>query len=239
MIRINLLPKEILERRKYERFYPWVAIAALAILAIIMLVYTVLLLQVGARNRALQQDQDTAQQLQTQAQAFAVFEQKEKQLDARKMTVDTALQGRVRWGKLCNEISLVLPSEVWLAKLTGSQNTDAGPYDPQSGTYVGFPATMSFEGNTPDTDPKSMSEGYKSLAKTLVRLNDLPALYNVWLNTSVIGNYPQSSVPDEIPVQVQTFTITSGVVVPGVAATSTVTPGSTPAAPAPPSTPGQ
>jgi len=238
MIRINLLPKEILERRKYERFYPWVAIAAIAVIAVIVLIYAVLLIQVGAKNRSLEQDQATAKQLQDQAQAFAVFEQNEQQLQGRKSTVESALQGRVRWGRLCNEISLVLPSELWLTKFSGTQSTDSGPYDPQTGEYVGFPATVSLEGNTPDTDPKSMSEGYKSLAKTLVRLNDLPLLYNVWLNSAVIGNYPQTTLPDEVPVQVQTFTMTSGVVVPGVSATSTVSPG-TSAAPAPPSTAGQ
>ena len=32
MLRINLLPPEILERRKYERFYPWVVLVGVLVL---------------------------------------------------------------------------------------------------------------------------------------------------------------------------------------------------------------
>lgn len=242
MIRINLLPKEILERRKYERFYPWVALLAVVVFASVFLVWAVLVLQVGARNRELQQAQDTSKTLTTQAAAFGVFEQKEAQLQARKQTVQTALAGRINWGKLANEVSLVLPSEVWLTQYDGAQTTDAGPYDSESGKYIGFPSSCTFTGLTPDTNESSMNEGYKSLAKTLVRLNDLAMLDNVWLSESTVGQYPATTQSNEVPVMVQQFVVTAGIVAPGVeesAPASATAVSSKPAVPAPPSTPGQ
>lgn len=235
MTRINLLPREILERRKYERYYPWVIIFGIVVFTIVFLAWAILGLQVGARNRSLQQDQETATQLEQQAQAFAVFEKKEEELTARKETVEFALKGRVRWGRIVNELSLVLPSEVWLTQLDGLQSTDNGPYDSETGEYVGFPASMTLTGQTPDTDASASNEGYKSLAKTLVRLNDLPSLYNVWLSEATVGEYPTNPATDEIPVTTQKFVMTNSVVVPGAKPADTT--GNT-AAPAPPSTPG-
>lgn len=241
MIRINLLPKEILERRKYERFYPWVALFALVVFASVFLVWAVLGLQVGSRNRALQQDEQTAQKLSTQAAAFAVFEKKEEELKARETTVDLALKGRVRWGKLANEISLVLPSEVWLTQFDGIQATDSGPYSSEDGTYQGFTSSLTLTGQTPDTNENSMNEGYKSLAKSLVRLNDLPTLNNVWLSESTVGQYPGTTVSGQIPVITQQFVMTAGISEPGALSVVGSAGGSTgkPAVPAPPSTPGQ
>jgi len=126
MIRINLLPAEIAERRKYERFYPWLAVFGIVTLSVVLLAWAFLAMQVGARNRTLQQEQETAAQLQQQAEAFSVFEEKESELASRQQTVDQALAGRVKWGKLLNELSLVLPSEVWLTALIGQQPSTRG-----------------------------------------------------------------------------------------------------------------
>ena len=92
-----------------------------------------------------------------QGKAFDVFEKKEQELAARQAIAQTALADRINLGKIAEEISLVLPDEVWLDSLTlGSGERRVVP-----GKHAALERAQ------------SMNVAYKSIAKTLVRLNEL------------------------------------------------------------------
>lgn len=172
MIRINLLPPEIVERRKYERFYPIVFVVAGVLAAIVLISWAVLRLAVGTSTNELQTIEQNAADLRAQAENLAVFELKEQELAARQSVATAALAGRVDMGRLAEEISLVLPEEVWLDTLDCSESE-------------GFAATLW----APEPLGQSASEGYKSAASTLVRLGSLESLFDVWLGQASVTNF--------------------------------------------------
>ncbi|MDP2233671.1 MAG: hypothetical protein Q8K89_08550 [Actinomycetota bacterium] len=168
MIRINLLPPEITEKRKFEQRLVWVFAAALLVFVVLVLVWSFLAYQVSQKNSVLQSNLDAANQVRSQAETFKVFELKESELEARKRTAAMALSQRVEWGRLVNELSLVLPSDAWLTFLDGSE-VDG----------------LSMLGQVLDSPDDVPDAGHKAVAKTLVRLSSLDLLYNVWLENSL------------------------------------------------------
>jgi hypothetical protein len=186
MVRINLLPQEILEKRRFERDIRYVVLAAVAALVVLFAAYGLLAIQVGQRNAELQDRQQTVANLNAQAEAFAIFEEKESDLEARLLLADEALAGRVEWGRVANELSLIMPSDVWIVTLTT---------DEEQGVTM-FARAVDSETDVPDV-------GHKAVAKTLVRLNDLEQLSSVWLSSSIKTEYEEKPVID--------FTVTTAV----------------------------
>jgi Tfp pilus assembly protein PilN len=211
MERINLLPRDLRERRKYERFYPLIGLGAAIVFGVIALAYVGLMVQVNAKNHDLQEAKQQVEQLNAQAQAFSVFEEKEEELQQRKEVAAVALGNRVNWSKVSYEVSLVMPAEVWVTGIQATQDTEGGPYDPESGQLNAMDATYAIIGYTPDASPDAFDESYKSLARTMVRLNELEVLRNVWLEEAAIQSYPPNAQAPNVPVDVQGYTITSNV----------------------------
>ena len=196
MIRINLLPPEIIERRKYERFYPYVFVATAILLAVVLVSWGGIQLMLSARNQELQRTQESAAALQQDAEKLAVFELKEQELGRRQEAVGLALAGRRDMGTLAEEISLVLPEEVWVQTITMSE-------DPQVGMTAGLFA--------PNPLGNEVTDGYKSVASTLVRLGSLKLLENVWLTNAESVEYTafQGVVTENPAVGVVSFSVSA------------------------------
>jgi Tfp pilus assembly protein PilN len=172
MVRINLLPREVLEKRRFEKWYGYALIVFGILLVIVLLVYGYFLLSGAQKNGDLQLLQEQSQKLQAQADAFGVFEQKEQDLVKRQAVATTALAGRINMGRVAEEVSLVLPDETWL-QLMGISQLDG----------------LTLTGYTPYSPSHSMDVSYKSVAKTLVRLNELEAVSDVWLTNAANAEY--------------------------------------------------
>ncbi|NTW29088.1 MAG: hypothetical protein HGA39_06975 [Coriobacteriia bacterium] len=195
MVHINLLPRAVLNRRRYERWYRYIFIIAVGLVALVLLLSGALWLMVQQKTDTLQSANEQVQQYRAQSDALAVFEQNTQTLQARQAAVQAALSQRVDMGKLANNISLVLPSEVWLKSITIGQ---------ESGVLV--------VGSTPRSTSQSMDVAYKSIAKTLVRLGELKELSSVWLSSAANTIWQEwavqsgSAKPD--PINVVGFQIT-------------------------------
>ncbi|MDO8987483.1 MAG: hypothetical protein Q7V14_04585 [Coriobacteriia bacterium] len=209
MIRINLLPPEITEKRKFEQRLVWVFAAGLLVFVVLVLVWSFLAYQLSQKNSVLQLNLDAANQVRSQAETFKVFELKESELEARKQTAAMALSQRVEWGRLVNELSLVLPSDAWLTQLDGSE-VDG----------------LSMLGQVLDSPDDVPDAGHKAVAKTLVRLSSLDLLYNVWLENSL------KTVNTEADEPIIEFEMSAKVIRPEPVASTTTT-----NVPAPPTTP--
>ncbi len=184
MLRINLLPPEVLERRRWEKWYQYVFFAFFVLLVLALLAAAWLWLMTQTKEDELQGLKEQSAQYQSQAAAFSVFEKKQQELADREAVVNTALAGRVNMGRLADDISLILPEEVWMEQLLVGQDTG-----------------LSLDGYTPLTSSRSSDVGYKSVAKTLVRLDSLDDLQDVWLaaaSSTEFGDWqvePPSAVP--------------------------------------------
>jgi len=211
MVRVNLLPREVIDRRKYEQYYRYVFIGAVGLILIVLFAYAAMWLTTQQKRDELQALQEDMMQFQTQADAFGVFETKEQELIAREQVAMTALAGRVNMGQLAEEVSLVLPDEVWLDTMALSE---------QDG--------LTLAGHTPRSTSESVDVAYKSIAKMLVRLNELPNLYDVWLGTATNGEWANWSpdVEGEKPLAAKTvaFTASGNVVVPEASSSATSVP---------------
>ncbi len=206
MVRINLLPREIIEKRRFEQSIRYVAFAGVVVIVLILGVYAVLMFQVNAKRGELQDRQQLESDLRAQAEAFRVFEEKESELRARQELADAALAGRVHWGRLANELSLVLPADVWLTQLSGGE--DMG---------------LSLQAYALDNPDEIPDVGHKAVAKTLIRLADLEQVRSVWLNTSAKTLFLEQPAIE--------FSVTTGVETPGAEPEAD----DTSAVPAPPS----
>ena len=178
MVRINLLPPEVLERRRYEKWYGYVFIAFAVLLVLILIVYGFFLIGGAQKTGNLQLLQEQSQKLQAQAEAFGIFEQKEQDLAKRQAVVTAALSGRINMGRVAEEVSLVLPDEVWLSSMQV-----AAPESPEK------PSPLTLVSYTPYSSSHSMDVSYKSVAKTLVRIAQLKYVSNVWLTSATNADY--------------------------------------------------
>lgn len=197
-MRINLLPPEILERRRAEKRIGWVILGAISIAIVLAGVWTFSYFRVQSKQDELAALQQQVQSTNAQANQLAIFEQRAAELQTRRSLVTLALGDRRDWARLLDEVSLVLPADMWVQTISASE--DGG---------------LAFNGYAIDDATDSPDAGHKSIAKVLVRLAELDNLYDVWLTSSVKATYEEKPV-----IQ---FSITSKVVVPAPSAEAAVT----------------
>lgn len=185
-MRINLLPPEILEKRKGEKRLVYVAVVAVLVFVVLAGVYGVAYMQASAKKKEVAAREQELATTQTRANELAVFEEKSLELERRKAVADTALAGRFNWSRLYDEISLVMPTDMWVTVL----NTDEA-------------SGLTLDGFAVDSATDSPDLGHKSIAKLLVRLADLDQLYDVWLT-----NAAKTELNDVGVIQ---FSVTAGV----------------------------
>jgi len=214
MVRVNLLPREVIDRRRFEQWYRYVFIGLVGGVLIVLFAYAGLFLMTQQKVDELQVLQEEATTLKAQADAFAVFEVKEQELVARSVVAQAALAGRINMGMLAEEISLVLPDEVWLDNMSLSQDTG-----------------VALSGSTPRSASESADVAYKSIAKLLVRLNELKSLYDVWLVSATNTTWNGWDVPEDdpkpLPADTVSFQVTSKIVIPAAPSTATPAPAAT------------
>lgn len=174
MMRVNLLPPEMLERRRAEKRLGYVVLAAIGIAAVLAMVWMFAFVRVQGRQGDLAALQQQVQAANAQATQLAIFEERAAELESRRSTLQVALGDRMDWARLYDEISLVLPVDMWITAM------DA---DEAAGLAINGYA-IDPPGDTPDS-------GHKAIAKALVRLADLDALYDVWLTTSSKVEYEE------------------------------------------------
>jgi Tfp pilus assembly protein PilN len=173
VIRINLLPPEIVQKRKDEKRWQWVAIGGVAAVIAVGLVFSALQLQVAGKQSEVASVRQQAEALQQKADKFKIFQEKKVDLDTRRQIADGALAGRMEWSKLLSEISLMLPSDIFLTRLEALQPASAAE-----------PGKLSLDGKALDYPNDVPDLGYKSVAKLMVRLAELDQLKAVWLSQS-------------------------------------------------------
>jgi Tfp pilus assembly protein PilN len=182
VIRINLIPPEILQSRKDERRWKWVWLAGGIAALVVAIFWAATYLQVSAASTEVASIQQQVAELQGQTARFAVFSQAEDQLRVRQESVDAAIKGRIDWSEMLYELGLVLPSDVYLTTFTGVDNAGTGSVVTMAGQAV----------YDPDDVP---ANGYKSIAKMLVRLTELKELNSVWLTSATLGVGTDTTAP--------------------------------------------
>jgi Tfp pilus assembly protein PilN len=216
MIRINLLPPEITQKRKDEQRWRWLVVGSVALFLVVGVVFAALQIQVTIRGQEVADIRQQALGLQAEAQRFQVFQLKETDLQNRSSIAATALSGRMDWSALFTEVALVMPSDTWARSMTSAEPNGTTP-----GSFVLAGAAIDYLYDVPDF-------GYKPIAKLLIRLAELPRLNNVWVGTMAKPAPPST---DSTVTQYIDFSVSASIL---SDATQTAT---TPGVPAPPANP--
>ena len=172
MTRINLLPPEITQKRRDEGRWTWVIAAIIGVFVVVAIVYLAVMIQVITKKADVAAVQQQADAQAGQVQRFSIFQTKQEDMLMRQNVVKAALIGRVDWGEVLYETSLVMPADMFLTRFLGEgADTSATP-------------SATFEGQSANIIDVGSNSGYDSVAKLLVRLTDLPDVNNVWLTNA-------------------------------------------------------
>ena len=220
MIRINLLPPEITQKRKDEHRWRWIVIASIVVAVVFAGVFLLLQLQVSMKQGEVASIRQQAAVLDQQAQRFQIFQVKQAELTSRRTIVANALAGRVDWSRLLSEVALVLPSDIYLTQMGATQPSVGVAGAPNT------PGQLTMAGRALDVPNDVPDLGYKSIAKLLSRLADLQQLDAVWLTDSTKPAVVAAGATDRAAYFI-TFGLSAGVSVPTSATVTSV--------PAPPS----
>jgi Tfp pilus assembly protein PilN len=140
---INLLPPEIAQRRRARQILLMVGMAGAGLLVILVLVFLIQTARLaGERNKLTEAKKQNAA-LQVQVDNLSQFAQLQSTLKTKETLLGTLTRNEVRWSVLLNDISVVIPSDVWLTNFTG--NALGGTNAPAAGAPLG---TLTFNGNT-------------------------------------------------------------------------------------------
>jgi Tfp pilus assembly protein PilN len=160
-ININLLPKEVLDKRKSEGQLALILLAGIAIAFLLTGGYGYNYFRIATERSRLSVVQEENRAYEREIGKVADFEQAKLSVDARENLVKTAVSEKYSWSKMLNNISLVVSNEVWLTDLqvkAGGEVVFKGMALPES--------------------------GQKAIAKWLVHLAEMRDVEEVWLTSS-------------------------------------------------------
>jgi len=122
--RVNLLPPEIEEQRRFRKVQVGLGAGVLAAVGVV----GALTLMAGGAISDAQGDLDTAKAQETQLTAqkaqYAEVPLVYAQVDAAQAQLGQAMGQEVRWSYFMNDLSLKLPGKVWLTSMTVTQDVD-------------------------------------------------------------------------------------------------------------------
>lgn len=137
--RVNLLPPEIGEQRRFRRTQLLLGAGLLGTVAVVAGVYVLAASEVGRASTELAGERAEGAQLQTEADTFAEVPRTYALVEAKESQVGLAMGEEIRWSYLLNDLSRTTPEQVWLAEMTVAQDVDgtaAAVVDPALGTVM-------------------------------------------------------------------------------------------------------
>lgn len=162
--KINLLPQEILDQRRFELWYPWIASVAIIALLLIGLLYVGSLLGIAAKNNEIAAIQADIKTTQNMATNLAQYEKEKKAYDARADIVKSALANRLDPYLCALAVTYYLP---------GTCSVEQMVFDASSG--------LTISGIVEDTGKNPSNKDWKGVAKAMDKLGESEYIRNEWL----------------------------------------------------------
>jgi Tfp pilus assembly protein PilN len=119
--RVNLLPPEIDEQRRFKRVQGLLGIGVLASVGVVGALFLVANGQVTSAQDELSSQQAKGRSLDAQAAKYAEVPLVYAQVDAARTQLAAAMGQEVRYSYLLNNLSLNTPGKVWLTSMTVEQ----------------------------------------------------------------------------------------------------------------------
>ncbi len=122
--RVNLLPPEIEQQRRFRRVQAGLGAAVAAAVLVVVALFLLANAQVGGARHELDQNEARGTQLQGQVAEYAAVPAVHAQVDAARAQLDQAMGKEVRWSYFLNDLSLKIPNRVWLEEMTVAQTVE-------------------------------------------------------------------------------------------------------------------
>lgn len=184
MTNINLLPPEIAEKRKTERRRTLMGLTGFAVACVVLAVFFIIRIQVAGVSSQVESAKQKSQRLTNAKAQLQQFADRKTELQGKQKTAADVIAERVIWSKLLNEISMVIPSDVWLSDILGDEGEDGL-------TFRGYTPDLTSTASASGTDSEEATQaaaldtlGHKPVAKWLVRQSLIKALKTIWLTKS-------------------------------------------------------
>ena len=146
MRQINLLPPVIAERRRARQITLMLGAAGLALVAVLALVFIVQAARLSGERGNLTEQREANSRLQRRVTQLQGFAQLQTTLRTKEQLLGQLTANEVRWSLLLNNISLVIPSDVWLTNFTGS--VQPPPTTPTAPATTGPIGSIQVSGST-------------------------------------------------------------------------------------------
>jgi len=174
--RINLLPPEREQRRRARQLTATIIAAGVALVVLLGIIYGAETLRAHSEQNKLKAQQAQNAALQSQVTQLSRFAAKEADLNQKTKLLSTLTADEVRWSVVLADVSLLIPSDVWLTNFTGSvsasvQNAPGVAASQSIGTIQLTGVTFS----------------HLDVAKWLTRLAQIEAFANPYLSLSSKG----------------------------------------------------
>jgi Tfp pilus assembly protein PilN len=141
--RVNLLPPEIEERRRFKKVQTGLGAGVLAALGAVAVLVLAANGQVSDAQDQLATEQARETSLQAESAKFNEVPEVYAAVDAGEAELSQAMGKEIRWSYFLNDLSLSTPGKVWLTQMTVTQQVDGAPVGaaPVSGPSNGFGTT--------------------------------------------------------------------------------------------------
>ena len=177
-MRMNLLPPEVRQRQRTRRQTAAVIAAGVVVLAGVGALYFLQQLRLVGVNNDLEEQRQTNAGIQAQIDDLRRFDELQREVEASRTMLSTLLANEILWSGVLRDVSLVIPSDVWLSGLTGdtseSGNTQA-PATTGAASGTGLVGQITFNGFSLD---------HRAVALWLARLDDVRGFANPWLSNA-------------------------------------------------------
>lgn len=120
MRQINLLPPDIAQKRRARQITFLLVAGGLGLIALLVLIFLVQTARLAGERGKLEEAERVNDRLERQVNQLQGFAQLQTTLRTKEQLLGRLTANEVRWSLLLNNISLRIPSDVWLTNLSGS-----------------------------------------------------------------------------------------------------------------------
>jgi Tfp pilus assembly protein PilN len=154
--------------------------AGVVVLAGVGALYFLQQLRLVAVRGDLKDQQATNAGIQAQINDLRRFDELMREVEASRNMLSTLLANEILWSTVLRDVSLVIPSDVWLSGVTAQSNEtgQAGTAGATPGASQGLVGQISFTGQALD---------HRAVALWLSRLEDVRGFANPWLSNAQKG----------------------------------------------------
>jgi Tfp pilus assembly protein PilN len=173
MTQVNLLPTDVRQRLKTRQLTVLVGMVSAIVVAGLLAFFVLQSHKVASANSELASAQSQNQQLQAKINSLSRFQQLADARDAQRTTVQTAKSGTVEFSGVMHDLSMVVPSTVYVNSMTANLSLgDGASLQPNTGGVIG---SIQFQGSASD---------HLAVALWLTRLAQVSGWDNSWITAS-------------------------------------------------------